>query len=72
MMNGFKLKGKPKRLAMLDYGLFEVHAGPRIIGICGAVIETDAGEIVLIDTGFPQKYADDADAARKTLKKQKL
>ncbi|SFE13488.1 N-acyl homoserine lactone hydrolase [Sulfitobacter brevis] len=63
MMNGFKLKGKPKRLAMLDYGLFEVHAGPRTIGICGAVIETDAGEIVLIDTGFPQKYADDADAA---------
>jgi N-acyl homoserine lactone hydrolase len=57
------LKGKPKRLAVLDYGLFEVHAGPRVIGICGFVIETDAGEVVLIDTGFPQKYAQDAEAA---------
>ena len=57
------LKGKPKRLAVLDYGLFEVHAGPRTIGICGFVVETDAGEVVLIDTGFPPKYAEDADAA---------
>lgn len=57
------LKGKPKRLAVLDYGLFEVHAGPRTIGICGFVVETDAGEVVLIDTGFPQKYAEDAEAA---------
>ncbi len=57
------LKGKPKRLAVLDYGLFEVHAGPRTIGICGFVVETDAGEVVLIDTGFPAKYAEDAHAA---------
>lgn len=57
------LKGKPRRLAVLDYGLFEVHAGPRTIGICGFVIETDAGEVVLIDTGFPAKYAADATAA---------
>lgn len=57
------LKGKPKRLAILDYGLFEVHAGPRTIGICGFVIETDAGEYVLIDTGFPAKYAENSDAA---------
>lgn len=63
MRNDIRLKGKPKRLAMLDYGLFEVHSGPRIVGICGAVVETDAGEVVLIDTGFPQKYADDADRA---------
>lgn len=63
MRNDISLKGKPKRLAMLDYGLFEVHAGPRTVGICGAVVETDAGEVVLIDTGFPQKYADDAAAA---------
>jgi len=54
------LKGKPKRLAVLDYGLFEVHAGPRTIGICGFVVGTDAGEVILIDTGFPQKYAEDA------------
>ena len=63
MRKQITLKGKPKRLAMLDYGLFEVHAGPRTIGICGCVIETDAGEVVLIDTGLPAKYAEDADAA---------
>lgn len=63
MKDQIMLKGKPKRLAVLDYGLFEVHAGPRVIGICGFVIETDAGEVVLIDTGFPTKYAEDADAA---------
>lgn len=64
MKNQITLRGKPKRLAVLDYGLFEVHAGPRTIGICGFVIETDAGEIILIDTGFPEKYA--LDAARAT------
>lgn len=63
MRNQITLKGKPKRLAVLDYGLFEVHAGPRTIGICGFVVETDAGEVVLIDTGFPEKYAEDAEAA---------
>ncbi|MCX7561583.1 MBL fold metallo-hydrolase [Sulfitobacter sp. F26204] len=63
MSTAFKLKGKPKQLAVLDYGLFEVHAGPRTIGICGFVIRTDADEIVLIDTGFPEKYAEDAQAA---------
>ena len=57
------LKGRPERLAVLDYGLFQVHANGRIIGICGYVIQTSAGETVLIDTGFPAKYADDADAA---------
>ncbi|MDN5786145.1 MBL fold metallo-hydrolase [Pseudorhodobacter sp.] len=63
MNSQIALKGKPKRFAMLDYGLFEVHAGPRTIGICGAVVETDAGEVVLIDTGFPEKYAHDPEAA---------
>lgn len=63
MENQITLKGKPKRLAVLDYGLFEVHAGPRTIGICGFVIQTDAEELVLIDTGFPEKYAQDAEAA---------
>lgn len=57
------LKGKPIRLAVLDYGTFQVHANGRIIGICGYVIQTDADEVVLIDTGFPAKYAHDADAA---------
>lgn len=63
MKSQVTLKGKPKRLAVLDYGLFEVHSGPRTIGICGFVVETDAGEVVLIDTGFPEKYAHDAEAA---------
>jgi N-acyl homoserine lactone hydrolase len=57
------LKGAPKRLAILDYGLFQVHANDRIIGISGFVIETDAGERILIDTGFPPKYARDPDGA---------
>lgn len=63
MDNPIRLGGNPKRLAVLDYGLFEVHAGPRTIGICGFVIEMDTGDVVLIDTGFPEKYARDADAA---------
>jgi len=63
MKNQMFLKGKPLRLAVLDYGLFQVHANGRIIGICGFVIQTDAGETVLIDTGFQAKYAQDAQAA---------
>ena len=62
-MDQISLKGKPIRLAVLDYGLFEVHSGPRTIGICGFAIQTDADEVVLIDTGFPAKYVADADAA---------
>ena len=63
MMDQIAIKGKPLRLAVLDYGLFEVHSGPRTIGICGFAIQTDAGDLVLIDTGFPAKYAADAKAA---------
>lgn len=57
------LKGTPTRLAVLDYGLFQVHENGRIIGICGYLIQTTAGENILIDTGFPAKYATDAVAA---------
>ncbi|MGZ2259863.1 MBL fold metallo-hydrolase [Roseobacter sp. A03A-229] len=57
------LTGRPLRMAVLDYGLFQVHANGRIIGICGYLIQTDAGENVLIDTGFPAKYAEDSVAA---------
>ena len=57
------LKGRPVRLAVLDYGLFQVHENNRVIGICGYLVQTDAGESVLIDTGFPAKYALDAKAA---------
>jgi len=53
------LKGKPQYLGVLDYGLFQVHANGRIIGICGFVLRTDADEVVVIDTGFPAKYAHD-------------
>lgn len=53
------LRGKPISLTVMDYGLFKVHQNGRVIGICGFLIQTDAGERVLIDTGFPQKYAED-------------
>lgn len=57
------LKGRPVSLHVLDYGLFKVHANGRVIGICGYLIQTDADEAVLVDTGFPQKYAVNKDAA---------
>jgi N-acyl homoserine lactone hydrolase len=59
------VKGRPIDLAVLDYGLFKVHSTGRIIGICGFLIRTDLGEAILIDTGFPEKYATDTDAAVK-------
>lgn len=57
------LKGHPISLAVLDFGLFTVHANGRIIGIPGFLIETSEGERVLIDTGFPRKYADNVEKA---------
>lgn len=57
------LKGRPVRLYVLDYGLFRVHANGRVIGICGFLVQTDAGENVLIDGGFPAHYADDVAVA---------
>ncbi len=62
-MEQISLRGKPLKLAVLDYGLFEVHSGPRTIGICGFALQTDAGELVLIDTGFPEKYTVDPESA---------
>ncbi len=50
------LHGTPTRLHILDFGLFHVNAG-REIGIPGFLITTDHGEYVLVDTGFPAKYA---------------
>jgi N-acyl homoserine lactone hydrolase len=52
------LHGNPTRLHILDFGMFQVNAG-RLIGIPGFVILTDCGERVLVDTGFPAKYAGD-------------
>ena len=57
------LEGRPARLFVLDFGFFRVHAGPRDIGIVGFLIETDRGERLLVDSGFPAKYADDPAAA---------
>lgn len=53
------IKGRPVSLHVLDYGLFRVHSNGRVIGICGYLIRTDAGENILVDTGFPAKYAHD-------------
>ena len=63
MTSSQQLVGHPVSLSVLDFGLFTVHANGRIIGIPGFLITTSAGEHVLIDTGFPQKYADDVEAA---------
>jgi N-acyl homoserine lactone hydrolase len=52
------LHGAPVRLHVLDFGLFQVNAG-REIGIPGFLVTTDCGERVLVDTGFPAKYAAD-------------
>ena len=54
------IKGRPISLAILDYGLFRVHANGRVIGIVGFLIRTDRDEIILVDTGFPPVYAQDA------------
>lgn len=51
------------RLYILDFGLFRVHSGNRVIGICGYLIRTAAGRNILVDTGFPAKYHRDARAA---------
>jgi N-acyl homoserine lactone hydrolase len=62
-MTDHLLNGHPDSLTILDYGLFRVHSNGRVIGICGFLITTDAGERVLVDSGFPAKYARDIAAA---------
>lgn len=57
------IKGQVQQLHVLDYGLFKVHANGRVIGICGFLMVTDRGERILVDTGFPQRYAEDVEAA---------
>lgn len=47
------------RLYVLDFGLFEVRGGERVIGIPGFLVQTDRGANLLIDTGFPPSYATD-------------
>ncbi|WP_424433224.1 N-acyl homoserine lactonase family protein [Planktotalea sp.] len=60
--SGF-IKGQVQQLHVLDFGLFQVHANGRIIGICGFLIVTDEGERILVDTGFPAKYAKNIERA---------
>lgn len=52
-----------RRLTILDYGLFQVHANDRMIGICGYLLETSDDKRILIDTGFPAAYVTDPEAA---------
>jgi N-acyl homoserine lactone hydrolase len=56
-------KGEIRRLYVLDYGLFQVHENGRIIGIAGYLIQTKDGSNILVDTGFPEWYVEDAAAA---------
>lgn len=55
------LPGQLNRLTILDLGRFEVRGGERIIGIPAYVMETDQGDRILMDTGFPPAYATDPD-----------
>lgn len=51
------------RMTVLDFGLFDVGPGKRIIGIPGFLLETDRGARILVDTGFDPLYARDPAAA---------
>jgi N-acyl homoserine lactone hydrolase len=53
------LPGRLTRLTILDLGLFEVRGGERIIGIPAYLMETDRGDRILFDTGFPPDYTTD-------------
>ena len=55
------LPGRLSRLTILDLGLFEVRGGERLIGIPGYLLETDRGDRILFDTGFPPAYLTDPD-----------
>lgn len=57
------LPGRLTRLTVLDLGLFEVRGGERLIGIPGYLMETDRGDRILFDTGFPPDYATDPQIA---------
>lgn len=59
------------RLTVLDFGLFDVGPGLRLIGIPGFLLETDLGARILFDTGFPPDYVTqpEATAARDGLER---
>lgn len=51
------------RLYILDFGLFEVHENQRQIGIPGYLLQTHDGKNILVDTGFPARYATEPEQA---------
>lgn len=51
------------RMTVLDFGIFDVGPGKRLIGIPGFLLETDLGAKILVDTGFDPLYAADYSAA---------
>jgi N-acyl homoserine lactone hydrolase len=51
-----------RRLYVLDFGLFYVNAG-RTIGIQGFLLQTQDEQNILVDSGFPPKYAEDVERA---------
>lgn len=51
------------RMTTLDFGIFDVGPGRRLIPIPGYLLETDRGARVLVDTGFDPLYASDPEAA---------
>jgi N-acyl homoserine lactone hydrolase len=55
------LDGHIARLLVLDFGSFEVRGGERVIGIPGFLMETDRGQRILFDTGFPPDYLTNPD-----------
>jgi N-acyl homoserine lactone hydrolase len=59
------LPGRIARLYILDFGLFDVRGGERIIGIPGYLMQTDRGQNILFDTGFPPDYLTDPGRAEK-------
>lgn len=52
-----------RRLYVLDFGLFKVNEDGRVVGIPGFLMQTEAGQNILFDTGFPPHYATDAHVA---------
>lgn len=56
------MTGAADWLAILDYGTFEVAEDRRRIPIFGYVVASDA-HVVLVDTGFPEAYFDNAEEA---------
>jgi N-acyl homoserine lactone hydrolase len=59
------LPGRLTRLTILDLGLFEVRGGERLIGIPAYLLETDRGDRILFDTGFPPDYLTDPTRAER-------